>query len=124
MAVEEAAWEDLEDWRLETIARLRRRVVSEFQEGRYHREFEAKMQDRHIIPAMVIETLRSARTYIVSYREARDRTRRIGFWHPRIKLFVAWKPGRESRITTCFRKENGLYYIESKLEDARPVFRP
>jgi len=41
-------WDELPDWQPQTVKRLRRRVVREFQEGRYSKDFEAKLTERGI----------------------------------------------------------------------------
>lgn len=116
-------WGDMEDWRPETVARLVARVIREFNEGRYGKDFEAKLVERNIPLWAIKDTLSSKRTYIALYRDDYDGMRRIGFWHPELKLFVAWRPGKRSVFKTCFRRDRGVEYMQ-RLDESRPIRRP
>jgi len=116
-------WDELPDWQPQTVKRLRKRAVREFQEGRYNKDFSAKLVERNISEPAILSTLRNRRTIMVLYRDDYDRTQRIGFWHPGIRLFVAWKPGRRSEFKTCFYKRNGIAYMQQQPE-SRPIHRP
>ncbi len=117
-------WDELEDWQPQTIARLRARVIRELSEGRYGKDFEAKLAERGISMEDILNVLRGKRTYIVKYRDRHTRRWRIGFWHPRIELFVAWKPGRNGGLKTCFWRKSGVKYIQERLLCSKPVYRP
>jgi hypothetical protein len=71
----------------------------------------------------ILDTIRSKRTYIVLYYDRYEGTRRIGFWHPRIQIFVAWKPGRNSQFKTAFDKKAGLEYMR-ELPGCKLLYRP
>lgn len=105
-------------WRPETIKRLRQRLREELTTGRFGRDFEDKLAMRRISLAMVHQTISHHESYIAKYYGRIDGKRRIGIWHPRYKLYVAWMPGRRSHFKTCFRKAAGLAYLSSQLEAA------
>ena len=110
-------------WQSETVTRLRKRVIQEFREGRFDRDFETKLADRRIPLQVVLNTISSKQTYIAKYHDRYDGTRRIGFWHPRIQVFVAWKPGRNSHFKTAFDRRTGLDYMRGLL-DCKLIYRP
>lgn len=116
----EEPWCDVEGWLPEAVAELVAQAVEDYQEGKFSRDFEDKLADRGIPLQAVIGAVTSRQSVIVEYSDRRDGSRRIGFWHPRRKYFVAWKPGAESRYMTCFWRENGLAYMQ-RLLDSRPI---
>jgi len=43
---------------------------------------------------------------------------RVGFWHPRSRLFIAWKPNHlrsPSRLMSGFFVSDGLDYLSSQI---------
>ena len=117
-------WDELPDWQPQTVKRLRKRVVREFQDGRYSKDFEAKLAERGIRLPEVLNTLRSRNSYIVKYRDRYTGRWHIGFWHPRLQLFVAWEAGPYSAFKTCFERQDGLRYVVNRLRESSPVYRP
>jgi hypothetical protein len=119
----EEEWTEDAVWHPKTIARLRAQVIREFKEGRFNRDFENKLADRGIPLQAVLNTISSRHTYVGLYHDRYEGTRRIGFWHPRIQIFVAWKPGRDSQFKTAFDKETGLEYMRT-LPGFNLIYRP
>ncbi len=120
----EEDWDEIENWQPRTVSKLIGRAVHEFKKGRYSKDFEAKLVERGISDQIILDTISSKRSYIVKYRDRYDRMLRIGFWHPRIRIFVAWKPGPKSAFKTCFWRKEGLKYMRERLLCSRPIYRP
>lgn len=72
-------WTTKATWQPETVARLRARVIREFKQGRFDRDFADKLADRRIPLRAVLNTLSSKRTYIAKYYDRYKGIRRIGF---------------------------------------------
>jgi hypothetical protein len=121
--IAEEPWHEAESWPPEAVAELVAQAVADYQEGKFSRDFVDKLADRGIPLQAVIGTVANRQSLIVEYADRRDDSRRIGFWHPRLKYFVAWKPGTDSRYMTCFWREDGLAYAQ-RLSDSRPIRRP
>jgi hypothetical protein len=110
-------WDELPDWQPQT-------VVHKFQDGRYSKDFQAKLVERGIRLSEVLSTLRSRSSYIIKYRDRYTGRWRIGFWHPRLQLFVAWAAGPYSVFKTCFERKDGLRYMVKRLTESSPIYRP
>lgn len=110
-------------WRPLTITKLRNRLKDELKTGRFDRDFDDKLAARGIPLFMVRKIINSRASYIFKYYDRFDGTRRIGFWHPGNKYFLAWKPGRRSQFKTCFKKSRGLEYL-SNLTEVKLIYLP
>jgi len=100
-------------WTASEIAAIIKAAWVDWQTGRVNRDFAVKQKERNVSDADIEQTLKSRATLICWYRYRGQP--RYGFWHPRVKIFLAWRSAEEglsSQFETCFRREDGQRYME------------
>lgn len=108
-------------WTASEITAIVKAATADWQAGRVNRDFALKQKERNISDAEIEQTLQSRATLICRYRY-RGKLR-CGFWHPRVKILLAWRPAEEglsSQFETCFHREDGQKYMED-LDAFEPV---
>ena len=107
-------WDKKQEWPRRYLRSLLRRIIANWREERVSIDLYDKLADRHISKQNMWTTLTSPESYIARYWYYNGN--RVGIWHPRTRIFVAWKPCRgrsPSRIMTAFRHPNGVRYMQS-----------
>jgi len=79
-------------------------VASDWREERVSRDFFDKLRTRRIARQQVWMTITSPESYIARYWYDGNR---VGFWHPRSRLFIVWKP---NALYSPSRIVSGFYY--------------
>lgn len=115
-------WSD-EGWSPEAIDDLIARVVEDYRQNKFSRDFEDKLSGRKISLQTMIATVTSRDSFIVEYRDDKTGLERIGFWHPRFGIFVAWQSEGKTQFVSAFRRRDGRRYLQD-LWDAAPVRWP
>lgn len=118
-------WDSSREWPDRWVRWLLRAVVEDYQQENVSLDFFAKLKERGLSRGDVISTITSRNSYIGKYLYT-DGVNRIGFWHSRTEVFVAWKPrvgGNPSLIVTCFMRKRGIEYMRS-FEQFREVRGP
>ena len=95
---------------------LLRTSSDDWRNERVSRDFFDKMQDRGFARRQVGATISSSESYIGRYWHNGNR---VGLWHPRNRLFIAWKPNSFrslSRIMSGFFVFDGLDYLTSQID--------
>ena len=107
-----AVWDTTREWSARWIRWLKDAVVSDWREERVSRDFFDKMQVRRFTRQQVWTAITSSESYIGRYWYDSNR---VGFWHPRSRLFIAWKPNAlysPSRIMSGFYHSDGVAYMQ------------
>lgn len=106
-------WDSSREWPPRWVRRLLRAVIEDYQQEKFSIDFHDKLAKRGLVLQNALETVRSRQSYIAKFRHE-DGVNRVGFWNPRTRLFVVWKPRKgksESRYMTCFELKNGIRYM-------------
>jgi len=107
------AWDETREWSKRWVSWLLTTIINDWRTERVSRDFFAKLQDRRFNRQQVWTAITSPESYIGRYWYAGNR---VGFWHPRSRLFIAWKPNglySSSRIMTGFYyHSDGVAYMQ------------
>jgi len=112
---DQPTWDTTREWSGRWTRWLVNAVTDDWRAERISRDFIAKLQDRHIARQQVWAAITSPESYIGRYWHNGNR---VGFWHPRSRLFVAWKPNHISspgRLMSAFFVPNGVDYLNRQI---------
>jgi len=109
---EDIEWDSSREWPDRWVRWLLARVKEDYWDERFARDLPDKLRERSLSEQSLLETVASPLSYIARFRYAGSN--RVGFWNPRTRLLVVWKPGSirsASRYMTCFEVYQGLEYL-------------
>ena len=111
--LDSSEWDSSREWSERWVRWLLRTVADDWRNERVSRDFFDKLHDRRITRQHVRTTLTSQSSYIGHYWYD---SHRVGFWDPRSRLFVVWKPNSlhsPSRLMTAFVYHgDGIAYMQ------------
>lgn len=110
-------------WHDELVTAIIHTAQEHWRQGIISRKFYDEMKDEGISDGDIVVTL-SRRSYIALYFHDERREERIGFWHPKLNLFIAWSPLKGSRLITVFRPRKRERYLREELQEVRTIWRP
>jgi len=108
-------------WTADETKQIQAAARADWEAGNVRRDFYAKQVERNISDSEIERTLKSKSTLICRYTDYGQP--RYGFWHPHVRVVIAWLPAEEgftSQLKSCFRRTDGDNYL-SELEDFEPV---
>ena len=114
-------WDSSREWPPRWVRRLLRAVIEDYQQEKFSIDFHDKLAKRGLVLQNALETVRSRQSYIAKFRHE-DGVNRVGFWNPRTRLFVVWKPRKGQKREPIY----DLLRIEERYplhEETREVSR-
>lgn len=99
-------------WTAEEARQIQEAAHADWNAGNVVKEFSEKQLERSVSDMDIYQTLRSKSTLICRYTHHSQP--RFGFWHPRVKMWIAWQPAEEglrSELKSCISNiRDGLAY--------------
>jgi len=113
---EDYKWNISREWSQRWIRWLLHTVEDDWRNARVSRDFFDKMRERGFTRQQIGVTISSSESYVGRYWHGGNR---VGFWHPRNQLFIAWKPNSlrsPSRLMSGFFLADGVDYLSSQID--------
>ena len=102
----------VQEWTKDKIAAIQAAVLADWEAGNVVKEFSEKQWERSVSNRDIERTLKSKSTLICRYTHHGQP--RFGFWHPQVRMWIAWQPAEEglrSELKSCIPDiKDGLAY--------------
>ncbi len=87
-------------------------ALADWEGGNVVKEFSEKQRERRVSDRDIERTLKSKSALICRY--SHHGQPRFGFWHPQVRMWIAWQPaeeGLQSELKSCIHDiKDGLAY--------------